>query len=196
MQVIYKEGGLLLPYTSDRYAIHQIVYDLCIGKHNHRERTFLFDVKTVWNNDKAQTFVTVRGVEFTGPIQTFQKTTGFTLGETIRATACIPTVKRTTGAPGEIKMKHNYLFNDSEKVRDFITYRIEQNGFTPKKITITQQQRVNISKDPNKQIIVPTARFIFSAIVNNAEKASAAWLSGIGRCKGMGFGLIEEVSDD
>ncbi len=208
MEITYQEGALLLPYSRDYYAVHQRVYDACIGKTTEKiPRTFVFNVKPIIIHGTRKLFVMTRSQHtLSGPIKTYQKKINLVAGQVFSAT--IQLYKEQThkhlrhrvenktwfkleckkGRVKDIGNGYVRAINDESRQMNTLIKVIENKGFLIDKIDINRQYRINIGRSRTENINVYDVQL--DTVIVDEQKVQKAWLQGIGDARGFGCGML------
>ena len=192
MLLYYQEVSFMLPYSSNRHHIHQSVSDLLSNCEHYRERPFIFDANT---SDDKKMVITARGARFPENIPSSGNTQTFNKGDELSLKLSVPLVRRreVRHASGKVD-KIQYAVNELEKQIELIQALLQRNGFDATKIERKHFQLVHVDRggnNKNARFFYPVGSFEFTGKIVCDSKFSTAWLQGIGRHKGYGFGLME-----
>ncbi|MCE0759464.1 type I-E CRISPR-associated protein Cas6/Cse3/CasE [Marinobacter sp. G11] len=189
MTVSYQEAGLMLPDSANRQDIHAQVYSAVSQLRGSKlERDYIYSVLQ-HPGLKGQVMVTLRGQSLPKDIPTQQHSQTFEPGRILRSRAEIVTMAQI---PGE---RYRYRDRRPDELHQWLTDLVGRHGFALKDAVWGNPKRSRI-KRAGTQFSVPSLSFTMTLEVVNPVDAASAWLNGIGRKKGYGFGMMEDISDE
>lgn len=196
MNLRYQECAFSIPYerNNERNKLHKIVTSLLYETCNLSNRQFIFNIKlnefvSISMQECKEYIVNVRAKKLDKSLHPWNKSISFERNMKMQLMVQLPCYKRVRGKE---KYLEEYLWED------WFKQYIERQGFH--KISIISSNRKNElifnhklrnGSQGQHTFLIPAATFIFNASVFDEDKASSAWLNGIGRSKGFGFGLLE-----
>jgi hypothetical protein len=185
ISITYKEAGLLLPATDNRQVLHGKVFTAISDARKQRtERDYIFSVKES-HRMKGQALVNLRALDFPAAVPSAEKTITFEVGKQIQ---CLAQLVTTAQIPGE---RYRYRERRADEIRSWLDDLLARHGFRVDNATWSNRESYLVKRG-NTTFRIPSLWCQFDLTVEDAEKAASAWVNGIGRKKGYGFGMLEK----
>lgn len=185
----YKEASMLLPQSENRQVTHRQVYDALSSSRGKRtERDYVFSVSTGKALGKL-VMATIRAPSLPDAIPSVESAKTFTVGDTITARVELVTMAQIPGK------RYQYRERRADEIKGWIDEMMARHGFSVNKATWGQATRHRIASPKAKAFAVPSMLFEVELTVVEASRCAAAWLNGIGRKKGYGFGMLEAIDE-
>lgn len=189
----YMETGFMVETPRNWHTLHQKVHDILFqGANSEDGRTFVYSVM----DDPAlggQCLVSVRAngaVNPELPLEQTQRT--FKSGEQMTLSVDI-SLQRSKMRPrnGETVANQPSVVAPHE-LEEWITAKMLRVGFACETARWGKVVRRDVAKR-GARFFIPTLLFNLKGTISDVEAFSSAWLSGVGRNKGYGLGMLEEL---
>ena len=192
--VEYAETGFLIDSARNSHTLHQRIHDLLFeGKNSPDGRTFLYSVVEAPELD-GKCLVNVRTYGQVSPnIPLEAKESAFSKGQALELNVDISLQRSTARGKDGKKVPQASMHVRPYEMEDWMREKMRAIGFDADRITWGPVRRRQVSK-PSAKFFIPCAVFRVTGTVNDPERFAQAWLYGVGRNKGYGLGLLEEVA--
>lgn len=186
----FQEAGLLLSDDGNRHTLHKNVY-AAISKERGitADRDFIFSVRPLgYTTEKV--LVKLRSVQLPASIPSSTSKMVFSVGDPHTLKVELEPLHRV-GTPTNGKKEQ---FRKPDDLGVWVTELMARHGF---KVTFSNVQKssINVVSKSNRFFILNSKTFTLNVVIEDPVKAALAWVNGVGRKKGYGFGLLEVVSD-
>lgn len=186
VSISYQETGMLLPVSDNRQILHGKVYSaISEASGEKKERDFIYSVK----EDAALNgmhFIMIRSQSLPSSAPAVKRTMTFEPGGSI---ACSIQLVNTAQIPGE---RYKYRERRADEINEWLSALVERHGFFLKKAT-WGSRHADVVERKGKSFKIPSLWCQLELTVTEPDKAASAWLNGIGRKKGYGFGMMEAL---
>lgn len=186
------ECAFTLPWSENRQDLHDGVYDTILeGKHipdNEKTRSFVYDIAKIGE----AALVTVRASAFSGQIPAEPGAITVKSEDTLTIRAKVSAVRRQSheNAAGKRSIAHKMI--EASEIPEWASALLSRHGMTAESVRCFGLQSYKVAK--GKQFFLVNEASIEADVkVSAADQFVNAFLSGIGRHKGYGFGKIEVV---
>lgn len=193
--VRYQETAFTFPWSDNRQAIHDHVYQVLLnGEHvpnDQKTRLFLYDAAPL-DPDGELGLVTARSMAFRPGIPGDEKTLVVQAGKAL-------TIDLTVSGSRQTRREHNgreirgYARVPDNELNDWLTAMLSRNGMTASSFKVRDRSEYEVRK-AKTAFGVSSVKVRAEVVVDDAVQFTKAFLNGIGRQKGYGFGLMEVVS--
>lgn len=184
MTVNYREAAMTVPVSLNRQITHGRVYTAMSDARGARgARDYIYSC-TEHSALNGQSLVTIRSENLPAGIPATDHTMIFAVGQTM---TCVADLVVTAQVPGQ---RYKYRVRRADELRGWAEELFHRHGFTVRNAQ-WGSLRSHIVKKGGFEFSVPSIYFKLNLEVTDPEKASRAWLSGVGRKKGYGFGMLE-----
>lgn len=186
------ETAFTLPWSNNLTDIHKQVYDVILeGKNipsNIKTRPFLFDV-TVLDADNGIALVVARGQKLAESLSPESSKITVTEGDKLSVLIKLSAARRFTEVKGESVRRTERLVPDDE-LEEFAGYQLKRSGMTVSSLNIDDINLHHVVKGKNR-FVIKEITVTADVIVDCGVTFTQAYLGGVGRHKGYGFGKIE-----
>lgn len=193
--IAFQETGLLLTNSSNRQVLHQQVYTAISKERGKKtERDFIFSIRSLGYTTK-QVLIKVRAAQLPESIPSIDSQMTFKVGDKHTLKAEFAPLERI-GTPTNGKKEQT---RSPANLTVWVTDLMARNGFKVMQVRINQSSNSMVSKKESKRkdrfFVLPSQIFTLSVEVKDPAQAASAWVNGVGRKKGYGFGLLEKLDD-
>lgn len=191
----FQETAFTMPWDANRQAIHNHVYEVLLeGQHvpnDRKTRSFVYSAEPM-GAESGIGLISARAPVFGRGIQAQDHELTICQGETLalRITLSANRQHRTKINGREATAMRRV---QDDELHGWLTDQIlPRNGIIPSEITAIKRHEHKVFK-PNMSFGMASVVFQARAQIIDSQLFAKAFLSGIGRQKGYGFGLIEVV---
>lgn len=197
----FEEAAFTMQWHENRQLIHKQVYDILLeGKmipEDQKTRPFVYDV-TLLDRASRLALVTARGLKLGNGIQSEQVSRTVRTGDTLTIRTRLSAVKRLTlsvpGAPVTAeKPKVQETLIQAHDVGSWATELLARFGMAASDIKLLDYQHRQVSKH-NRRFRINEAYLEARVTIESTPDFIKAYLNGMGRHKGYGYGFLEVVS--
>lgn len=181
----YQETAFTVPMLVDRQAMHQRVYDVVTNGQHQDRRDFVFDLLPI-DAESTLALATVRSIKFSDEIPAEDKSLTVRHGDDLRIRVRLASVRRPRSAEGKSVAQRV----TPGQLEEWFTDLLARKGMNAEDVRVVDKATFRVDKEPYP-FIIPAVRYSATVTIDNPVSFATAFLSGVGRHKGYGLGLLE-----
>ena len=190
----YQETAFTLPWNRNHQRIHDQVYQVLLaGTHidsDSKTRTFVYDAVPL-DQEESIGLVTARSSSFLAHVDAENKQFVVRDGDKFSIRLSLAASLHNTYKIDEKEMRSYRRVLDDE-LQQWATTLLQRHGMSSVELDVMGRSEYSVNK-PRVSFRVPKVRVEATVVVDDAAAFAKAFLSGVGRQKGYGLGLVELV---
>ena len=194
LNIQYQETAFTIPWERNLQAIHDRVYQVLLeGRHVSgpgKTRTFVFDVLPM-DADAGIGLVVARGLSFPDSIVSEPKQLAVQVGSRFTVRARLSPIRQIWTDRDDRKKVRAYRALSNEEVPNWCCELLERNGMRADSAVVLSTNQWPVYKSSDASFGVTEARIEADVSVTEPALFVKAFLGGVGRHKGYGFGMLE-----
>lgn len=195
LTIHYQETGFTIAWHQDRQVLHDRVYQILLNGRNvpqdEKTRSFVFD-PMVLDAENRLGLVIARATEFHEPIQADNKTLVVRTGQQHTIKLSLSANRRRTQTVGDRKIQR-YEAVAQDDLIPWATELLQRHGMQVVALDCQSLTSTPVHKAQGA-FGIASARIQAHITVTDTTAFARAFLHGIGRQKGYGFGLMEVLA--
>lgn len=197
--VNYNECGFLIPKQENWQDVHKSVFDIAVdGKDVSSKREFIYSVTDHPVLEK-NLFVTLRSqsklsnsLSMTEAEVVLEKGKSITVKLDISARK---SVSNSTQTAGDKPVRNKCTYVNPTDFESWISNLLRGRGFDTTKVNFFSVEKRPVQKREN-EFFIPKVSFLLEGIITDPDLLAEAWMSGVGRSRGYGLGMLELFPND
>jgi hypothetical protein len=185
--ISYKEMGVVLSSDENRQTLHKEIYDVISkGEDMASGRNVVFNVCD-HPSLNSKFFCIIRGQSFIEGLSCREMTKTFTKGENCNFILdLVITNSKGTRIKSGPEIQHKIQ-------KTFSRHGIKVNEYSfPEGIQIVHVKKTGRDNLNTQKFHLPYISLSISGVIEEPDRIAEAWLKGVGRNKGYGFGMLRE----